>query len=74
MHYIVLCQYMSTRMLERACTDHKLRFCTIPILTDFQVCTGKYKARIFKYSPTRSGGLCAVNNGFVFSRTDLEIS
>ena len=46
----------------------------IPILTDFQVCTGKYKARVFKYSPTRSGGLCAENKGFVFSSTDLEIS
>ena len=43
-------------------------FCKVlgitPIITDFQVRTGKYKARVFKY---------VGNKGFVFPNTDLKI-
>ena len=48
--------------------------CHIPILTDFQVCTGKYKALVFCAQSSASRQAALENSGFVFSSADLEIS
>ena len=45
-----------------------------PILTDFQVRTGKYKALVFYPQPSSSRWAVLENAGFVFPRTDLKIS